>query len=330
MDRCRSSSWATRRRRCVAGLGCYLTSVRMRLALVVLTSSAALLATPRASARETSEGVDIVWSAPGDCPTSADLLRRVAPRVPGDAVVRARGRVEHLADQWRLTLDIETPSSRGERTLEAPTCDALASSAAVVIAMSATPAPAPAPAPAPDRVTDPTSPDRNDARFLVRGQLIGDSGTLPSTAVGGGLAFGMRILPALSVEAGGSLFAPQDGTVGGTPARGASFALLAANVRACVSLTRRIELAPCLGIDVERLSATGFGAAKVSEASSLTWSPEATLAVRFPIAGPISVRGGFGALLPMSRQSFVINAAGPVHQPAIVALRAWAGPEVRF
>ena len=317
--------------------------MRTRLALVIpFALGVACLAPSRASATEPGEGVDIAWSAPGDCPTSAELRRRVTSRVPGDAIVHARGRVEHVADHFRLALDIETKSSRGERTLEAPTCDALASSAAVVIAMSVAPAPsapapapalAPALAPAPplDRVLEPSPPSRESRpRFLARGQLIGDSGTLPSTAIGGGLAFGVRVASELLVEAGANLFASQDGTVGGTPQRGASFTLLAAGVRACWSLTRRIEVAPCLGIEVERLSATGFGAAKVAEVSSLTWSPEGALAVRLPIAGPFALRAGLGALVPMSRQSFVINAAGTVHRPEIVALRAWAGPEVRF
>lgn len=321
--------------------------MRPRLLLVftiAFGAPGAVLATSPASASEPGEGVDIVWSAPSECPTSAELRRRVTARVPGDAIVHARGRVEHLADHFRLALDIETRSSRGDRTIEAPTCDALASSAAVVIAMSvappapdpapasaAAPAPARASASAPDRVLEP--PPRSEearARFLIRGHLIGDTGTLPSTAIGGGLAFGVRIVSGLVVEAGANLFASQDGTVGGTPERGASFTLLAAGARACWALTRRIEIAPCLGVEVERLSATGFGAARVAEASSLTWSPEVALALRLPIAGPIALRAGLGAILPMSRQSFVINAAGTVHRPEVVAFRAWAGPEVRF
>ncbi len=305
-------------------------------ALVATTASAAQ---PRAAE---ATGVDVQWSATASCPSSVELRSRVTTRVPADAVVHARGRVERVADHWRLALDIETTSSHGERTLEAPTCDALATSAAVVIAMSVAPpaptptptlAPAPAPAPAPagpDRVTEqPTRPEARP-RFLARGHLIGDSGTLPGTALGGGLAFGARVIGDLSVEASANRFASQDGTVGGTPARGASFTLLAAGLRACWSLTRRVELAPCVGIDVERLSASGFGAAKVSDASAVTWSPEALLAVGLPIAGPISLRAGLGALLPMSRQAFVINAVGTVHRPEVVAFRAWAGPEVRF
>jgi len=298
---------------------------------------ASLLAASVTRAREGD--VDIRWAAPGECPSSADLQERVTSRIPRASAVRARGRVERAAGAWRLALDIETPSSRGERTLEASTCDALASSAAVVIAMSITPVaeqpnPAPAPpsgpVPPPDRVAEPAARRvPAPARFLVRGHLIGDAGTLPSAALGGGLAAGVRVSHALSLEAGASLFASQDGTVDGT-ARGASFTLLSADVRGCWVLTRRLELAPCLGVAVDRVSATGFGAARVAETFALRWAPEALLALGVPIAGFLTVRAGLGAQAPMSRQSFVINAAGTVHRPDAIALRGWVGPEVRF
>lgn len=299
---------------------------------------ASLLATSGASALGAADGVDVTWTAPGECPSSADLQERVTARLPGASAVRARGRVERAtSSSWRLALDIETPSSRGERTLEAPTCDALASSAAVVIAMSIAPPPEAPPAPtlassAPDRAAEQPAPTPSPAlakRFLVRGHLIGDTGTLPKAALGGGLALGVRVVRDLSLEATANLFAAQDATVDGTT-RGASFTLLSAGLRACWSLSRRVELTPCLGVAVDRTSATGFGAARVTDASSLTWSPEALLALGIPVAGPLAVRAGLGAQAAMSRQSFVINAFGTVHRADAVALRAWLGPEVRF
>lgn len=316
------------------------------------------------------EGVDVAWSAPDGCPSSADLQRRVSTRLPDDAAVRARGRVEKRGGRYRLALDIATASSRGERALEASTCEALASSAAVVIAMSVAPAsarddeaataaaasattagstatstapPAAAPAPAPAPVAAPAvtpSPDRGAAssprsggrtpRFAVRAHVAGDAGLLPAAAVGGGIAAGMVVVRDLSLEVGADLYAPQDGTVSGAPARGASFQLFAASARACWTLTRGIEIAPCAGVEVVRIAGSGFGALEVADAESLTWGPEALLTARIPVAGPLSVRLGLGAFVPMSRQSFVINATGTVHQPGAVALRTWLGPEVLF
>jgi hypothetical protein len=164
----------------------------------------------------------------------------------------------------------------------------------------------------------------------VRAHVAGDAGLLPSAAVGGGLALGVVVVRDLALEARVDLFGSQDHAAFGSPARGATFDLFSAGARACWTLTRGVELAPCIGVDVVRIAASGFGAAKVSDAASVTWGPEALLAARIPLVGPLALRLGVGAMAPISRQSFVINASGTVHQPGAIALRTWAGPEVRF
>ena len=327
-----------------------MRSPRALLLFATLAVAASVASVRGASAQPAADApsIDIAWSAPDECPPSAELARRVTTRLPPDAAVRARGRVDKRAGRYHLTLEITTASSRGERALDAATCEALASSAAVVIAISAAPTtpdpapsssspppppppPLPPPLPPSDRPSEIASPaDSAAPRLLARAHIAGDAGLLPRAAVGGGLAIGFLALRSLSVEAGANLWAPQDGTVPGAPTLGASFALFSADARACLALTRGIELAPCLGIEVARISASGFGAAKLADASALTWGPEALLTGRLAIAGPVSVRIGLGAFVPISRQSFVINAAGTVHRPGAVALRTWAGPEVRF
>jgi hypothetical protein len=289
-----------------------------------------------APARALEPGVDVAWAAPGDCPTSADLQGRVTTRIRGAAAVRARGRVEHDGATWRLALAIETADTQGERTLEAASCESLASSAAVVIAMAIAPPrdePAPvvaAPASSPSPPDRPAAPQRRPTpRFHVRGDVVADAGMMPSLAAGGGLSLGVWAARRLSVEASTSVFASQDGTVAGST-RGASFTLVSGGVRACWALTEGIEVAPCAGVVVERLGASGFGALRVSDASSVTWGPEALLTLAVPLVGPVHLRGGVGVDVPISRQSFVINAAGTVHRPAAVVPRGWLGPEVRF
>jgi hypothetical protein len=307
----------------------------------------------------------------------------VRARVPPESAVRARGRVDKWGGRYLLTLEIATASTRGERALEASTCGALASSAAVVIAMSVAPAarevapspeassssvapspegssPAPSPearevAPSPEASSPPGparpmessagssrgAADRPGAgappptaepprRFQVRAHVVGDAGGLPAPALGGGLAFGASLAASLSVEASANLFASQEHTAFESPARGASFALLAVGARACWTLTRPVELAPCLGVELERIAASGFGSSTVGRAESITWAPEALVAVRLPLVGLFALRAGIGVVAPISRQSFVIQSAGAVHQPGVVALRTWAGPEVRF
>lgn len=328
---------------------------RRALPVAFLLASVAFVAPLRARAQPSDavtvvDGLDVEWATPTECPSSGELRRRVAARLPVGLAVRARGRVEKRAARYRLALEVSTASSRGERVLEAVTCEELVESAAVVIAMSVAPAAerareeeaaaaaaAPPSAPPPAASTSPERPSEAPARrageapsrVLVRAELSGDAGLLPSAALGGGLAVGVVLGRDLSLEANADLFGSQDGTVGGSVA-GATFGLITGGVRACYALTHGFEIAPCVGVEVARIAASGFGAVKVTDADSVTWGPEALVAGRFPVAGPISVRFGLGAFVPISRQSFVINAAGTVHQPGAVALRTWFGPEVRF
>jgi hypothetical protein len=309
------------------------------------------------------EGIAVSWSAPRECPASAELQSRVIARAPSDAVVRARGRVERAGKRWRASLEIETTSARGERVIDAETCDALASSAAVVIAMavapprapdepastSAPPPPEPPPATAPvaapptaererresaapERDRDPARERSEDAtregRVLVRVQGAVDVGLLPSAAIGGGFAVGVSPVDRLVVEIAGDFWGAQDGHVDAT--RGATFHLLSAGARACWAITRTAEISPCVGAEILRLSASGFGASKIGDADAIAWAPELAATGRVPLAGPLSVRVGLGAIAPMSRQSFVITSAGTVHRPGAVAARGWLGPEVRF
>ena len=332
---------------------------RRGLPVAFLLASVAFAAPLRARAQPSDavtagDSLDVEWATPNECPSSGELRRRVAARLPVGLAVRARGRVEKRAARYRLSLEVSTASSRGERVLEAATCEELVESAAVVIAMSVAPAaerareeevaaaaapataappsaPAPAASPSPERPSEAPlrRAERAPARVLVRAELSGDAGLLPSAALGGGLAVGVVLARALSLEANADLFGSQDSTVGASAA-GASFGLVTVGARACYALTHGLEIAPCVGVEVARIAASGFGAAKVSDADSVTWGPEALVAGRFPVAGPISVRFGLGAFVPISRQSFVISAAGTVHQPGAVALRTWFGPEVRF
>lgn len=299
-------------------------------------------ATARAEPR-----VEVVWSAPSECPSSAELASRTTARVPDGTPVRANGRVTKSGTKYRLELAIEGGSSSGERVLEADSCDALATSAAVVIAMSVAPkqeepppeptaAPAAPPSatvtnPPPDRDVAPARPAPAPRRgtITLRPDVVVDGGLMPSFAVGGGGAIGLDVARALHVEAHGAAFASQDARAANAD-EGGSFSLFAGGVRACWALTARVEISPCAGVVVARLSATGFGAAKVADGDAVTWGPEAGASVLVPIAGPVALRAGAFALVPMARRSFVITARGEVHQPAAVAARAFLGPEVRF
>lgn len=334
---------------------------RARSPLVVLGAGVwtALVAAPRSA--HADDRVSVTWSAPKECPAASEVTKRTEARVPTDASVRASARVEKISGRYRATLEIEAAPSgsakrdRGERVLTDASCDALASNVAVVIAMSvapssdvpredeakpaepATAAPTPSATvspplspPAPEKPSDekPRSDGNDRLSPTLRLEVVADAGLLPSLAGGGGLAIGIDALDRLHVELHGAIFLAQDGNF--DAARGARFSLVSGGLRGCWTLTRPIEVAPCLGAGVLRLSATGFGTKSVTDGDAFTWAPEAAVLLRAPIAGPLALRGGIAAIAPMSRQSFVITARGTVHEPSAVAVRSLLGPEVRF
>lgn len=272
--------------------------------------------------------VTIEWSAPAECPTASEVEERVAARIPSDLAARARGRVEKAGARYRAALSI---GPRGERTLEADTCDALASSVAVVIAMSVIAAeehaPATAPeAPEPARPAPPPPPE--PPRFAVGAEAAAATGTLPEAAFGGGIAASFAPIHELRVEIVARVWLESEGRV--DSARGASFRLLSGTARACWVLTRGTELGPCLGAEIALAAASGFGVVRTEDVRATTWGPEVLAALRVPIAGPLALRAGAGAVFPLTRPSFVITAAGTVHEPAAIALRGALGPEVLF
>lgn len=325
---------------------------------------AALLALPDEAHAEGGP-VTLTWTAPKECPTGAEVAARASQRLPQDtAHVAATGVVDKQANGgYRVALDIEVrpkasgaKEAHGERVIEAPTCEALASSAAVVLAMSAaslekddreTPA-------ATTTTTATTTPRASESdapppppppvaasgarRFGLRAQVAGDVGSLPSAGIGGGLAFLVNPTSRLHLEVGGNLWASQDGVLAADPSRGAEFHLVTAGARGCVlvlgSSSASMTLAPCVGADVIVLSAKGFGAAKPADATQVAVAPLLGLFFEAALAGHVALRLGLEASAPTSRQAFVISqgslGSSEIHRASPVALRGFFGPEITF
>lgn len=270
---------------------------------------------------------------------------RMPPDPPG---VKTHARIEKVGARYRATLEIESSRSRGERVLEADSCEALARSAAVVVAMAATPErndeapagrdePVPMPAPAPASPA-PTAPDERTptpkrqgeapARVALRAEAAADGATLPAVTFGAGVAVGLRVSDRVRLEARGAVFAEQLGRVDAV--RGARFSLFSAGARACWSLTSSVEIAPCAGLDVSAVGATGFGAQRAYDGTAIVLAPEALLAFRAPLAGRVALTASAGVVVPLWRESFVITGRGTIHEVPAIAVRAFAGPEVHF
>lgn len=303
-------------------------------AVAVVVASAA--ASARASADE--DPLALEWNAPKECPSATVVRSRALERMPPDvAHMVARGRVDRARGRYRLALEIE---SHGDRVLEASTCDALASSAAVVLAMSAAPkerAPSeelPPPPPDAAEAPEPEPPSlasRGDV-FNVRAQAIHDSGILPLPAFGAGFAFGSDPIPHLHLEVAASMFLDQDGHSVIDATRGARFSLVSFDARACWGLTKADELAACAGVDIVNVRASGFGTDgdRRYDASATTWGPDVGLGVRLPLGRTFALRLNASVLMPTARDVFEMGALGRVHRPEAVVFRTFAGPEVRF
>lgn len=297
------------------------------------------------------------WTAPSDCPSSAAVASRVArpeKSTAKDEPLDAEGTVERKDDRFRLTLRTKRGDTRGERTLEASTCEGLADATAVVLAVAIAPPDDSPDAPnptvvrteAPKASIDPsatreadrlstTSP--HESRDLLRehelavgAALTTDTGSLPATAAGGTISVAWT--PGrFRLEGLGAFYGSQTRTTDAGNA-GADLSLLVFGGRVCWAvLTQPVEIAPCLGGAASLLSATGFGAKEENFDTGARWATgTAGAQIRFPIAPWVAIRGGVDALAAITRPRFVVEGEGAVHRPSALGLRAHLGAELLF
>ena len=132
------------------------------------------------------------------------------------------------------------------------------------------------------------------------------------------------------LELAGSVFSAQSQTTA-TSAAGARFNLLVAGARGCWALLHgAVELSPCAGVDVQAMSAKGFGAPQNYDANGAWMSAGAGALVRVPLASWLALRAEIDAIVPFSRPTFVVEGDGAVHRPSAIGARAGIGAELLF
>lgn len=318
-------------------------------------------------AAQPTERLSLTWTAPSGCPTGDDVQGRVDALLGGEtsantvADVRATGQVERVGSSYRLQLQMAAAGVPSARVLEAGTCEELAGAAAIAIALlaresssdapplesSASPPPGSdgasdanpprqpePPAPAPVAATSSSSAASSSRRaHLVIDVPLGTIswGTLPSTALGVGVAAGVR-WKSLRVVAGAELWREQSIEPAGFAVE---FALRSARLDACLSTTiHSLELGACTGAAVEQLVAEGIASERYAarSASSLWVSGTGSILVTLPVPGfsVLRILGQGGVRVPTSRPRFVIDQLGPVHQPALAAAKLDFGCEWIF
>jgi len=329
---------------------------RMRVPAVFLALSVLTIA-PRASATELS------WDAPASCPDRATVETRVEKLVGGaKSDVVAEARVTTTKDGYHLTLVTTRGGVRGERALDDASCDALAESAALIVAMAIDPAaalaadetppqPTPTPllaAPTPNELPPPSSeivvappvdepvepaPTRRKPalvpRFLasVGGDVVAN--VFPGAALGASASVGV-LLDRVRLDVGGRYSPSRDYALSAPAGASGEFELLVGTARgAWLWTVGAWELAPTLGLEAGRARGRGRGVSTSLEGRAL-WLAASVGALATLHAGSFGLTGELALLAPLTRPSFVIEGAGTVHTPAAVALRAGISAEFRF
>jgi hypothetical protein len=230
------------------------------------------------SAAAQAERVPLTWNAPASCPSEetvlADIRRNLEdsdPSAPFVAVVNVLG---SKGGPWQATLRIEARGGFVDRRFVAESCEAIASAAALIIALSAesggaaTPATPPSPPPAPVS-KDPVAQlvDEPEGGHWRRKPLsAGFGGIVDGTTIIGSPAFGVEghvganwLLPGwhLRLVAGAALFPSHTATEIDAQA---TFRMGLVSGRACMSAAvQPVEIGLCVGGEVVALHSSGIG-----------------------------------------------------------------------
>lgn len=326
---------------------------RLRRTATTLAWLAALAFVPRASADTVAPKLALAWDAPDECPPAADVEARVARlladsrRVADAAPVEARVKVTRVREgRWTARLTTRIDGIAGDRTLSAASCELLASASALVIALAFDPelgvAPPSEPAPpasssaspptptSPGPLPAPTSPEAPSSPHVIAGAWIAaDSGTLPSLAPGAGLHVGLGDR-AWSVGAYGEAWLASTATSDSRPGAGGDFDLVDFGVRGCARLGARFTLGACLGAELDRVHARGFGVTSPGEATRLWIAARGGAELGLRISEALFVPLHVDAVVPFSRPTFALENVGAVFRPAPVGVRASLGVTLHF
>lgn len=268
--------------------------------------------------------LELAWSAPDECPSSAELTSRVS-RLLGDTMsskITATTNVMRTAGVYRARLRVTTSAGSGERTLENADCDTLADSVALVIALSVSGS-------LDSRRDTHTEPGQRPSLAI---SAVGNTlfGALPQPALGAGGAIALEGLASLRFELRGAYYARQSTTFENTTL-GGRFGLVTIGARACRLWTLgEVDFAPCIGAETYLVNATGFGG-NVSRSQEVSWwGPALGLFGRLRVAKSFAVYIVADAVAPLTRRRFVFSDVGELYRPAAITLGLLAAAEVRF
>jgi hypothetical protein len=323
-----------------AGLACAAA-----LALAFANGRAARAAPPAPAPELT-----LTWQAPEDCPSAAEVQRQFVRllggpgRTPSPKHVEAVATVRRIAlDTWAVRLETQVGGTPGQRTLEGDSCWAVASGAALILALTIDPAaasravvtppePPPPPPPPPVAVVAPqvVAPRRPTWRPFARvfsGVLVGP---LPQAALLGGLAVGVgRAHLAAELAAWGTQ--QRRALAADAPGAGGDFRALAAAARGCGRFAGRpVGARFCLGLELERISGNGCGVDTPGSGRAMMLAGEAGAALTVPIGALFEASLGVDAAGRPYHPIFALDNVGRVFTVSAFSALAELGLTARF
>jgi len=297
------------------------------------------------------------WDAPAACP-SGEQVRAALGELLGPApldfgpFLSVRADVEQRGTEWELVLDLDDGERKRSRIIHAPECADLVEAARVAIALAVdaegeagaglgasahglegAPAEAAAPSPTTSSVAPdaplvslpdaPASGESSRATFRLHATALVDAAATPGAALGG--SSGAELLQGRWSVGPYLLFLPGEEEAAGAVAL-VRFSLLAGGLRACLRLIDGIvEARACAGMEVGRLYSSGKGLVDANRYSDWWVTPSAGLRFLSPLGGGWAIQAQGDALVPLIRESYVVNQTQPVFRPPSVGLRAALG-----
>lgn len=297
------------------------------------------------------------WDAPAACP-SGEQVRAALGELLGPApldfgpFLSVRAYVEKRGSEWELVLDLDDGERKRSRIIDAPECVDLVEAARVAIALAVdgereagaglganahglegAPSEAAAPSPATSSVAPdaplgplpdaPASEASPRATYGLHATALVDGAAAPGAALG--VSVGAELLQGPWSVGPYLLFLPGEEEAAGAVAL-VRFSLLAGGLHACYRLSASVvQTRACAGVEVGRLYSSGKGLVDANGYSDWWVTPSAGLRFRFPLGSGWAIQAQGDALVPLIRESYVVNQTQPVFRPPSVGLRAALG-----
>ena len=304
--------------------------------------------------------LDLEWDAPRGCPQRGEVLERIRA-IAGSALdeaegLSAAGKITSGRGGVRLELLVRDGGELRRRVIDSDSCSALAGAAAVTLALllgvgAGSEAPPEDEVPnaegGPREAAEPSSTEPGRAvprepapsagssaprswALVLRGPLLSaDLGPLPRPALGVGLGIGVRHA-GWAITLTGQLSRDQTFSV---PEPGATFGAELERVSAQLLACRgwrwtRIEVAPCAGLALERVTAQGFGEGVSPQPQRAIWpAPGAGVVAHWFALPSLALFAAVNGFLELSRPRVVVEELGEVRQLGPAAIGTAVGLE---